>query len=44
MQGIGSVVNKLNDVVAMIAEVKSISEALGLKARHSSQAARTALH
>ncbi|KAJ4768793.1 hypothetical protein LUZ62_079168 [Rhynchospora pubera] len=39
--GIGSVVNKLNDVVAMIAEVTSISEALGLQARHPSQVKRT---
>ncbi|KAF3334794.1 hypothetical protein FCM35_KLT21398 [Carex littledalei] len=38
--GIGSAVNKLNDVVAMIAEVKSISEALGLPSRHSSQVKR----
>lgn len=28
MQGVGSAVNKLNDVVAMIAEVKSIAESL----------------
>ncbi|PKU82451.1 uncharacterized protein ycf23-like [Dendrobium catenatum] len=28
--GVGSAVNKLNDVVAMIAEVKSIAESLGL--------------
>lgn len=33
MQGIGSAVNKLNDVVAMIAEVKSIAEALGLSTK-----------
>ncbi|KAJ3704358.1 hypothetical protein LUZ61_008063 [Rhynchospora tenuis] len=39
--GIGSAVNKLNDVVAMIAEVTSISEALGLQATHSSQVKRT---
>ncbi|XP_078168926.1 uncharacterized protein ycf23-like [Carex rostrata] len=39
--GIGSAVNKLNDVVAMIAEVKSISEALGIPTRHSSQVKRT---
>ncbi|XP_020105574.1 uncharacterized protein LOC109722101 [Ananas comosus] len=31
--GIGSAVNKLNDVVAMIAEVKSIAEALGLSTK-----------
>lgn len=28
IQGVGSAVNKLNDVVAMIAEVKSIAESL----------------
>lgn len=28
MQGVGSAVNKLNDVVAMIAEVKNIAESL----------------
>ncbi|XBJ27641.1 hypothetical protein VPH35_004875 [Triticum aestivum] len=30
--GVGSAINKLNDVVAMIAEVRSIAEALGTKA------------
>lgn len=28
MQGVGSAVNKLNDVVAMIAEVRSIADSL----------------
>lgn len=28
MQGVGSAINKLNDVVAMIAEVRSISDSL----------------
>lgn len=30
MQGVGSAVNKLNDVVAMIAEVRSIADSLGI--------------
>ena len=28
MQGVGSAINKLNDIVAMIAEVRSISNSL----------------
>ncbi|THU59440.1 hypothetical protein C4D60_Mb07t02170 [Musa balbisiana] len=35
--GVGSAVNKLNDVVAMIAEVKSIAESLGLLSRCASE-------
>ncbi|XP_008798305.2 uncharacterized protein ycf23-like [Phoenix dactylifera] len=31
--GVGSAVNKLNDVIAMIAEVKSIADSLGLSTR-----------
>lgn len=30
MQGVGSAINKLNDVVAMIAEVRSIADSLGI--------------
>lgn len=35
-QGVGSAVNKLNDVVAMIAEVRNIADSLGISAdRHA---------
>ncbi|WOL20614.1 hypothetical protein Cni_G29419 [Canna indica] len=37
--GVGSAVNKLNDVVAMIAEVKTIAESLGLPTSSVSQRA-----
>lgn len=30
LQGIGSAVNKLNDVVAMIAEVRSIADSMSI--------------
>ena len=30
MQGVGSAINKLNNVVAMIAEVRSIANSLGI--------------
>ncbi|KAJ3670776.1 hypothetical protein LUZ60_008202 [Juncus effusus] len=39
--GVGSAINRLNDVVAMIAEVKSISEALGIQARDLSHLTRS---
>lgn len=31
-QGVGSAINRLNDVVAMIAEVRSIADSLGSSA------------
>ena len=31
-QGVGSAVNKLNDVIAMVAEVRSIAESLSMTA------------
>lgn len=42
--GVGSAVNKLNDIVAMVAEVKSIAEALGLPSRNVSSNLRTVHH
>ncbi|KAL5230591.1 hypothetical protein ABZP36_029367 [Zizania latifolia] len=42
--GVGSAVNKLNDVVAMIAVVKSISEALGSTSRNVPDSFRTVHH
>uniref|UniRef100_J3M9S4 Uncharacterized protein ycf23 n=1 Tax=Oryza brachyantha TaxID=4533 RepID=J3M9S4_ORYBR len=42
--GVGSAVNKLNDVVAMVAEVKSIAEALGLPSRNVPNNLRTVHH
>ncbi|XP_073006606.1 uncharacterized protein ycf23-like [Typha latifolia] len=39
--GVGSAVNKLNDMVAMIAEVRSIAEALGLLTTRISDESRT---
>ena len=33
MQGVGSAINKLNDVVAMIAQVRSISNSLASAGR-----------
>ena len=44
LQGVGSAINKLNDVVAMIAEVRSISEALGTASRNMSDGLRTVHH
>ncbi|XP_058092635.1 uncharacterized protein LOC131239096 [Magnolia sinica] len=38
--GVGSAVNKLNDVIAMMAEVKSIAESLGLSANCSNKEMR----
>ncbi|XP_062219454.1 uncharacterized protein ycf23-like [Phragmites australis] len=42
--GVGSAVNKLNDVVAMIAEVRSIAQAMGLPSRNVSEHLRTVHH
>ncbi|KAM0882795.1 hypothetical protein ACQ4PT_032084 [Festuca glaucescens] len=42
--GVGSAINKLNDVVAMIAEVRSIAEALGTSSRNVSEDLRTVHH
>lgn len=42
--GVGSAVNRLNDIVAMIAEVKSIAEALGAASRNVSEDLRTVHH
>uniref|UniRef100_A0ACD5U0I5 Uncharacterized protein n=1 Tax=Avena sativa TaxID=4498 RepID=A0ACD5U0I5_AVESA len=42
--GVGSAINKLNDVVAMIAEVRSIAEALGTASRTVSEDLRTVHH
>ncbi|KAK1698777.1 hypothetical protein QYE76_015474 [Lolium multiflorum] len=42
--GVGSAINKLNDVVAMIAEVRSIAEALGTSSRNMSEDLRTVHH
>jgi selenophosphate synthetase-related protein len=44
LQGVGSAINKLNDVVAMIAEVRSIAEALGTSSRNMSEDLRTVHH
>ena len=44
LQGVGSSVNKLNDVVAMIAEVRSIAQAMGLDSRNVSENLRTVHH
>ncbi|KAK6154862.1 hypothetical protein DH2020_009110 [Rehmannia glutinosa] len=41
--GVGSAINKLNDVVAMIAEVKSIAESLGLSTRVGNVARESSL-
>lgn len=42
IQGVGSAVNKLNDVVAMIAEVKSIADALRMERSSVTEEVRTA--
>lgn len=42
--GVGSAVNKLNDAVAMIAEVRSIAEALGTASRNLTETPRTVHH
>ncbi|KAG0519237.1 hypothetical protein BDA96_09G247200 [Sorghum bicolor] len=42
--GVGSAINKLNDVVAMIAEVRSIAQAMGLAPRIVSENLRTVRH
>ncbi|KAL6848931.1 hypothetical protein ACP4OV_021514 [Aristida adscensionis] len=42
--GVGSAINKLNDVVAMIAEVRSIAQAMGLASRNVSENLRTVHH
>ncbi|GJN21441.1 hypothetical protein PR202_gb08913 [Eleusine coracana subsp. coracana] len=42
--GVGSAVNKLNDVVAMIAEVRSIAQAMGLPSRNVSEHLRSVHH
>ncbi|KAL6618772.1 hypothetical protein ACP70R_033911 [Stipagrostis hirtigluma subsp. patula] len=42
--GVGSAVNKLNDVVAMIAEVRSIAQSMGLASRNMSENLRTVHH
>ncbi|CAN6359127.1 unnamed protein product [Urochloa humidicola] len=42
--GVGSAINKLNDVVAMIAEVRSIAQAMGLVSRNVSENLRTLHH
>ncbi|KAK3158304.1 hypothetical protein QOZ80_2AG0135380 [Eleusine coracana subsp. coracana] len=42
--GVGSAVNKLNDVVAMIAEVRSIAQAMGLPSRTVSEHLRSVHH
>jgi hypothetical protein len=44
LQGVGSAINKLNDVVAMIAEVRSISEALGMASINVSKELRIVHH
>jgi hypothetical protein len=44
LQGVGSAVNKLNDVVAMIAEVRSIAQAMGLPSRNVSENLRSVHH
>jgi hypothetical protein len=44
LQGVGSAINKLNDVVAMIAEVRSIAQAMGLASRNASENLRTVHH
>jgi hypothetical protein len=41
LQGVGSAINKLNDVVAMIAEVRSIAQAMELAPRIVSENLRT---
>lgn len=43
-QGVGSAVNKLNDLIAMIAEVRSIADALGLPITYVSEEQRTAYY
>lgn len=35
VKGVGSAINKLNDVVAMIAEVKTIAESLNLSRKQA---------
>ncbi|KAM0945953.1 putative aldolase-type TIM barrel [Dioscorea sansibarensis] len=42
--GVGSAVNKLNDLIAMIAEVRSIADSLGLPISHVSEEQRTAYY
>ncbi|KAJ0971682.1 hypothetical protein J5N97_019641 [Dioscorea zingiberensis] len=42
--GVGSAVNKLNDLIAMIAEVRSIADSLGLPISNVSEEARTACY
>ncbi|KAK1281384.1 hypothetical protein QJS04_geneDACA003155 [Acorus gramineus] len=39
--GIGSAVNRLNDLIAMIAEVRSIADSLGLTTTHPTEDVRT---